>query len=358
MFSVLWPFKLALGLVKALFNLIVFLSCVLTVMSFMGDRGWVWSLSTHFRMQYLLIQALALLLMAVTYWMRRKAWEQSALFRLERSVNFIVLLIFAGLNFSQIAPYYGPLLQQAGSPPKQTLKLLHINLFGYLNHNRKPVEALIAEQNPDIIDFVEYTEPWQHGLEQTAILKKYPYRLRSAQGHIGLYSKRPLRQVKLVYAHPTEHTPNHANIIAQMMLGREPLTILVAHPAAPVWPTHLDWQKISFQWWGQQRRQLGDNLLIVGDLNTAPWSAEFTRLLKETGLRDSQLGFGLQPSWPAFLPFVQDDRLRSLLALPFGIPIDHILVSDNILVLSRQIGPFVGSDHLPVIAEVAVRPKS
>jgi endonuclease/exonuclease/phosphatase (EEP) superfamily protein YafD len=173
-----------------------------------------------------------------------------------------------------------------------------------------------------------------------------------------LYSKRPLKNAHLVYADTKQRFANQANIIAQLKINQEPVTILVAHPASPIQPSHLEWQQKSFRQWGKERALLGKNLVLVGDLNTAPWSVEFQRLLKETGLRDSQVGFGLQPSWPTFLPFVRDTRLKSCLALPFGIPIDHILVSDNIRVLTRHTGPFIGSDHLPVVAELTLGSES
>jgi endonuclease/exonuclease/phosphatase (EEP) superfamily protein YafD len=348
-----------MGLVKALFNLLVFVSCVLTLVALMGERGWLWSLSTHFRVQYLIIQLLALFLATSAYWARGKK-DGAGTFRLEAWLSLLVLMFFAGLNLSRIAPYYWPAGQQAvvTAPQVHTLKLMHVNLFGYLNRNHQLVADAIEAQNPDMVDFVEYTEPWQRDLEKSGALKRYPYRFRGKQGHIGLYSKAPLSSARLAYADPERRTPEQANIIAQFRLNRHPVTILVAHPASPIQPSHLEWQRTSFRRWGQERAMLGKNLLIVGDLNTAPWSVEFGRLLKETGLRDSQVGFGLQPSWPAFLPFVRDNRMKSLLALPFGIPIDHILVSDDIQVVSRHTGPFIGSDHLPVIAELAFIRKS
>jgi endonuclease/exonuclease/phosphatase (EEP) superfamily protein YafD len=350
LFSIFWPFKLAAGLFKALLNLLIFISCALTIAALMGDRGWLWSLSTHFHMQYLSIQLIALLAVSIAYWNKAKKGE-SVLSRLETWFNLVALMFFAGLNLSQIAPYYWPPLTISDSHSKNTVKVMHINLFGYLNHNRQLVETAIQSQDPDIVDLVEYTEPWQRDLEHAGIFKKYPYR-KIGQGHIGLYSKLPLRNARLVYADPNHKVANQANIVAQFRLSQQPVTILVAHPASPIQPSHLEWQQTSFRKWGKERPTLGKNLLIVGDLNTAPWSVEFRRLLKETGLRDSQVGFGLQPSWPTFLPFVRQNRLKSALALPFGIPIDHILVSDNIQVLTRHTGPFIGSDHLPVIAEL------
>jgi endonuclease/exonuclease/phosphatase (EEP) superfamily protein YafD len=81
-------------------------------------------------------------------------------------------------------------------------------------------------------------------------------------------------------------------------------------------------------------------VLLLGDLNVTPWNRHFRLLLERTGLRDSSRGRGVQPTWPA----------GSLL---FAIPLDHGLHSPDIAILQRRIGGDVGSDHLPVIIDVA-----
>ncbi len=82
--------------------------------------------------------------------------------------------------------------------------------------------------------------------------------------------------------------------------------------------------------------------MVLGDFNTTPWNYYFQKFLKESGLRDSSQGFGPQPTWPNF------SRLLS-------IPIDHCLHSAEIVIVGRQIGPDVGSDHYPVIVDYALK---
>jgi endonuclease/exonuclease/phosphatase (EEP) superfamily protein YafD len=106
------------------------------------------------------------------------------------------------------------------------------------------------------------------------------------------------------------------------------------------------------------RKKLGQHLIVVGDLNTSPWSAEFMTLTKKTGLRDSQLGYGLQPSWPMLLPYFGVNTQPNLLTQLLQVPIDHVLVSEQIQVFSRHTGPFIGSDHLPVTVELGWSPNA
>lgn len=76
--------------------------------------------------------------------------------------------------------------------------------------------------------------------------------------------------------------------------------------------------------------------ILAGDLNCTPWSYKFYELMKNTSLKDSEKGFGYQPSWSTF-------HWMPLFC------IDHLLSSREITAVKRYSGPYVGSDHLPVI---------
>ncbi len=65
-------------------------------------------------------------------------------------------------------------------------------------------------------------------------------------------------------------------------------------------------------------------------------------MLEVGKLSDSEQGFGPQPSW------------STELLIPV-VPIDHFLVSKDIEVLNRVLGPNIGSDHLPVYVDLLVR---
>ena len=83
-------------------------------------------------------------------------------------------------------------------------------------------------------------------------------------------------------------------------------------------------------------------VVLVGDLNTTPWSQHFAQLLSEPRFRSVREGFGWLPTWPAMLP-------------PFlRIPIDHCLVTSELDVLALDLGHNVGSDHLPLVVTLAL----
>jgi endonuclease/exonuclease/phosphatase (EEP) superfamily protein YafD len=57
-------------------------------------------------------------------------------------------------------------------------------------------------------------------------------------------------------------------------------------------------------------------------------------------LVNSQRGYGLAATWPT--------RPLTL------VPLDHMLHSDSLTTVARDIGPDLGSDHLPLTVEVSV----
>ncbi len=62
-------------------------------------------------------------------------------------------------------------------------------------------------------------------------------------------------------------------------------------------------------------------------------------------LLDSRRGFGVQRSWPTSMKVSILGTMR--------IPIDHALVSRDVKVLDRRVGPFIGSDHFPIMVDIA-----
>jgi endonuclease/exonuclease/phosphatase (EEP) superfamily protein YafD len=73
-------------------------------------------------------------------------------------------------------------------------------------------------------------------------------------------------------------------------------------------------------------------------LNLTPWSPWWDALLEAGQLIDSRKGFGVHATWPA--------NVWALM-----IPIDHVLVSQEVRVRRRRLGPALGSDHRPVVVD-------
>lgn len=116
------------------------------------------------------------------------------------------------------------------------------------------------------------------------------------------------------------------------------------HATAPVSPAYWYARNSQIAHIAHEIAEDGDMpRMLVGDLNLTPYSSVFPGLLESAGLHNSMKGFGLENTWGSFLP------MRAL-----GLPIDHLLVSDGVLVRTRAVGPNLGSDHYTVTTELAI----
>lgn len=294
--------------------------CVATVFGFLGRWSWVLDLFSHFRVVY----AWALVLLALGFfWRKQRSWGSIALF-------------FFLVNLATIWPY---LIRTAPEPPPAhslRLRVFHANLL-VLNTDYAAVQKQIADENPDIVALAELTPGWFSALEP--LKKTYPYFVRNHIGDrfgLGIWSKYPLTG-EAVYL----GAGARCSVLARVSLPtQERLTLLYTHP----------WPPSKAAWVDEQKRQLAavaeriqiepGPKLVLGDLNATPWSYLFRTLEHNSGLRDTERDGGIAFTWPE--------------QLPIRIPIDHCLVSKEIHVLGRRAGRATGSDHLPLVLELAL----
>ena len=120
------------------------------------------------------------------------------------------------------------------------------------------------------------------------------------------------------------------------VFGDKAVRVVVLHPAFPLKPFE---QARNYRWltsWlGSQR----EALVVVGDFNLTPWAWKMWRLQTLTGL----VRHGTwQRSWLGYLP------IQTFL-------IDNVLTHfPDIRSVSFETGPSLGSDHLPIVATLAL----
>jgi endonuclease/exonuclease/phosphatase (EEP) superfamily protein YafD len=137
---------------------------------------------------------------------------------------------------------------------------------------------------------------------------------------------------------------NPAGVHAVAARLRTPrLTIVGTHTHPPFTPLQLVRRNQQFAEIAAFVRRQREPVVVAGGLNSSSWSPAFRNFLRDAALRDTRLGRGVQPTWPAWLPMAQ-------------VPIDHALVSAGVRVHARFVGGRVGSDHLPVVVDVSLDP--
>jgi endonuclease/exonuclease/phosphatase (EEP) superfamily protein YafD len=220
---------------------------------------------------------------------------------------------------------------------RKTLKLLQINVHvGNRQHGR--LITYLNQVDPDVLALAEINGKWMAELK--GFLKTYPYQIVEARDGvfgIGVFSRIPIRKSKIVYFGPAK-VPM---VSARLESGSASVNLLFVHLYPPVSKQTFDLRNRQLDHIVQMRPSLEDPFILIGDLNTTPWSYYFQRFVQGMNVRDTQRDFGLQTSWPSTKPWLR-------------IPIDHCLVSPGVLVLERRVDPDVGSDHFPVYVELGV----
>jgi len=299
------------------------LACLATLVGFAGSFWWGFELATHFRVQYALaLSGFALILLAL------RQWRWSALFG-----------AFALSNLALIAPaFWGDdsVTPTAEGQPSLRALLANVNAD---NRDFERLQRLITASDPDLIVLLEAT-PWL--LDRLRDLgQRYPHRAAEPRDDlfgIALFSRHPLVQSQIIRLGDAVGPPA---IVATITADARSFALIGVHPWPPVSADLAEGRNQQLRALAARVRQSQVPLLVLGDLNLSPWSPWFTRLLADSGLRDSRRGRGIQPSWPAGW-------------WPLWIPIDHALFSAGIHVRHREIGPAIGSDHYPVIVDFQV----
>jgi len=173
---------------------------------------------------------------------------------------------------------------------------------------------------------------------------RYPFRVEHPQEDnfgIALFSRFPIDNPQL---RPLA-VPGLKMITGEFTLGSTPIAMAVAHPVPPAGRSLSALRNRQLVRLAEILREFEDReVILLGDLNTSPWSPSYYRLEASAGLRNGARGFGLFPTWPPGLP-------------PLMIPLDHCWLSPGLRATSFEVGPRVGSDHLPVLVEIAPRPR-
>lgn len=307
-------------LISGSFILVTILIALLSITGYWGNFYYVLDLAAHFKVQYLIIGFCTFFFFLLR---RNKLW-------------LVISLSCILLNLSEIAPWYLPPAAFAKETTNGQLRVLVSNVL-FSNQKYSKVISLVREEKPDIAVFVEVGKVWAK--ELTALKDILPYQVISQDSQrfgTALYSKFPLENVSI-----EQFQGPRSTIVATIKHQSQEVIVIGTHPNYPV-------SKIGFIQRNSQLAAMSDYLakvnnpvILMGDFNITMWSPFYHRFVDKSKLKNGRFGFGIQPTWPSFMPLV-------------AIPIDHCLVSQNIQVINSRVGRNVGSDHLPIITDLAI----
>ncbi|CAM2065783.1 Endonuclease/exonuclease/phosphatase family protein [Sulfidibacter corallicola] len=302
------------------------LLCLAVVCSLLARYHLLFELTSHFQHVYF---AASLVSLAAFGWTKRRIW-------------FCISLVPFVLSGVATAPYWG--LSSSGSKAEagdvSPLRVLFANVHGS-NRRHELLGELVARENPDVIVLAEVNGAWVKALDPLS--EAYPHRLvhhREDNFGIALFSRIPLESIRIIY--PADH--DVPAVEARLASPAGPMTIFGVHPLPPIRNDYFHARNRQMAALGSLVAAEEGAALIAGDFNATVWSPFFRDFLKSAGMEDARRGRGVLGSWPAGLPI-------------FRIPIDHILVGSEFRLLNLRLGPSIGSDHLPVLADVVAAPQ-
>jgi endonuclease/exonuclease/phosphatase (EEP) superfamily protein YafD len=290
-----------------------------TLAGFMGRLGWLLELTSHFRL-HLAVAAGVLFLV----WLLRRRGRLATLCG-----------VFTLVNAIPVWTLIWPTEQNTEAAVGPRLRLIALNVHTS-NRHTDPVLNFLRQADADILLLMEVDEHWNSALEP--LRATYPYSVtepRTDNFGIALFSRLPLAQANRVELGSAE-VPS---IEATVTVDGRPIQLLGTHPLPPGSAEYASMRNEQLRHIAAYVQRQSRPIVVFGDLNVTPWSPYFADLLRESGLRNSSQGRGLFNSWPAWLPFGR-------------IPLDHCLVSPTFRVVAKQLGPHVGSDHLPVTVDL------
>ena len=249
---------------------------------------------------------------------------------------------FAVFNFYLVGPYQGKISVQASvtSGREQRFRAVLANV----NHDKRAYDklyGLVDSTSPDFIVLLEVNKTWMRSLQRLLSYYSYTQSRSQEKYDIVLLSRIPFEDAAVEIIGKA----GLPSVIARFDIDGQRLNLIGTHPYSPTSGVRAEYRNQQLAELAKFVSDQEGSTVLLGDLNTTPWSPFFKDFLSSSGLRDSREGFGLQPTWPVRF-------------LPARVPIDHCLVSSNVVVHDREIGPDIGSDHYPVVVDFSLRAES
>ncbi|MFO0782125.1 MAG: endonuclease/exonuclease/phosphatase family protein [Phycisphaerales bacterium] len=226
---------------------------------------------------------------------------------------------------------------------------LRVASFNALVSNAPSEEKLrwLVDTHADVLCVVECNTPWLAALKQARENGQLVWPHCIAQAHddaaigIAILSRFPLEQAQIL------QLPGARNLhaVATAVTPGGSVRVLAVHPMSPVSIRCVGMRNDELAWLAGMCAASSAPTLVVGDFNETPYGRAFAQFVDTTGYASARNVAGVCPTWPGQLA-------REHLPMLAGIPIDHVLMSRHFAPVQMQVGPYLGSDHLPVVADV------
>jgi endonuclease/exonuclease/phosphatase (EEP) superfamily protein YafD len=292
------------------------LLAVATAAGFLDRVSWVFEVATVFRLQYAaLLVAAGLLALAL------------------RQPSLVLAAVgLAAVNIAAVAPWQDAPRAAASADP--TLRIVAFNVKSG-NDRYDQLAPLVARLHPDVLGLLELTPEWARAAKRASSrLRPRRFVVRRGAYGLGLLSATPPTALG-VRRFPAD---GPSVLIARFRIREQPVTFVLVHVHTPFAGSVHERELRTL---AAARPSLGSRLIVCGDFNTVSWSAQFRDFSRSARLTDVFRGAWHAYSWPSWSPLL-------------AVPLDHCLISSGLAVRGRHFGPSIGSDHFPLVLDVAI----
>ncbi|MDY7102956.1 MAG: endonuclease/exonuclease/phosphatase family protein [Actinomycetota bacterium] len=219
------------------------------------------------------------------------------------------------------------------------LRIVTSNVL-FANDEIEELGRELAATDADVIALQELTPAHWEALEGSGVFDGYSERIvdprRRARGS-AILSRLPLRDGEVI---DVGGWPMTSGVLT---VGNERVRLVNVHTAAPTAARNIDRWRAQLDQLADVDRFDEDHVIYAGDFN-ATFQHEPLRGLLDAGMEDAfaAAGRGMGATWPS------GERYPPLFR------IDHVFTSDAIRVTGVGTGAGTGSDHRPVVADLAI----
>jgi endonuclease/exonuclease/phosphatase (EEP) superfamily protein YafD len=227
----------------------------------------------------------------------------------------------------------------------EKIRILTANLY-VGNPDPAPFVALLTRTQPDIVVTEETRRAFAEAVRGSGL---YPF---ETEGELSLaddknvFSRYPIRDYRQLADLPGRKVQRHAmRLVIETPAG--PVVVYAIHPDTPRSVAQWHERNAYFERLAAAIRSEvpGTPVVLAGDWNMPAYSPFFRDFFAATGYRFARPGL--------WLPVTRFATRLSRIGY-FGSTIDHVAVSPQLSVTGWQRGSDIGSNHLPVIVDLAL----
>jgi endonuclease/exonuclease/phosphatase (EEP) superfamily protein YafD len=305
-----------------IFKVLTVIVLVFTLLGFLAASSAHCEMLVNYRMQFAVVSIILFILFIVT-----KSW-----------IWVLVAAVPLFINIMDVAPCYALSRTAPRGAESKSVSFYVVNVkLG--NDQFDEIISQIVLEDADVVVLEEITDQWNVLLGRE-LGETYPHvcMYPDEDGYgCGVLSKLPLFDGKLV-----ELGKNASPcLVVKTKVMDHPLTLFGVQLTSATNGERQAARNEEVEELAELVKGTTGMVAVMGSVAASTWSPALKNLEADTGLLDARKGFGVQPTWPSYLPGLQ-------------IPIDHCLLSEGITATSVRRGSACGSDHFPLFVEAVV----